>query len=105
MPEVARKDSTDLVFSPDGSGVCCSAPAVHSTDKGSSDVKVNGIGVVRIGDPMIPHQYPGPCCATHAPALSTASSTVRVNGRFLARKGDAYAGHVIITGSGNVNAG
>ena len=106
MPAVARKDSEDTVASPDGSGICCSSASTQSTDKGSSDVFVNGIGVVRQGDAMITHDYQGPCCNPHAPVLTTYSSTVFVNGKGLGRKDDAYGGdHIISSGSGNVFAG
>jgi uncharacterized Zn-binding protein involved in type VI secretion len=105
MPAVARKNSVDQVQSPHGTGVCCVSPTIHSTDQGSSDVFVNGIGVVREDDTMIPHTYPGPCCDIHVPPLKRFSSKVYVNGKRLARIGDVYilAGdHVIITGSSNV---
>lgn len=105
MPEVARKDSTDTVSSPDGSGFCCGSPSTQSTDKGSDDVFVNNIGVVREGDAMITHNYPGPCCNPHAPTLSTFSSTVFVNNKAIGRKGDEYSSHIITSGSADVFAG
>lgn len=106
MPEVARKDSIDRVQSPHGSGVCCVNPTVHSTDKGSDNVIVNGHGVVREGDTMIPHLTSDGCCGIHAPPLTTYSSTVFINGKRVGRKGDEYeGGHVIITGSDNVIIG
>ena len=106
MPEVARKDSKDTVNSPDGSGICCASPAVHSTANGSSTVFVNGIGVVRKDDPMIVHPFPGPpCCSIHAPKLSSFSSSVFANGLNLGRKGDVYSAHVISSGSSDVFAG
>lgn len=105
MPAVARKDSADSVQSPHGSGFCCVSPAVHSTDQGSDNVFVNGIGVVREDDLMIPHTYPGPCCAVHSAPLKKFSSKVYVNGKRMGRLGDVYVAagdHVIISGSGNV---
>ena len=105
MPAVARKNSVDAVQSPHGTGLCCVSPMVHSTDDGSTNVFVNGIGVVREDDEMIPHTYPGPCCNIHAPTLKKFSSKVYVNGKRMARIGDSYilAGeHVIISGSSNV---
>jgi hypothetical protein len=105
MPEVARKSSTDTVASPDGSGICCASPTTHSTDIGSTTVFCDGIGVVREDDAMISHTYPGPCCATHAPILTTYSATVYANGKRLGRKGDAYSGHVISSGSSTVFCG
>lgn len=105
MPSVARMSSTDTVDSPDGSGICCASSSVQSTDAGSGNVFANGIGVVRLGDTMIPHPFPGPCCVIHAPALSSSSGSVFVNGKGIGRLGDDYSGHVISSGSGNVIAG
>lgn len=106
MAQAARKDSTDTVASPDGSGACCGSPSTQSTDEGSSNVYVNGIGVVREGDKMITHDFDGPCCNPHAPVLSTYSSSVYVNGKRVGRKGDKYGGdHEISSGSSNVYFG
>lgn len=105
MSAIARKSSTDTVASPDGSGHCCKDPSTQSTDQGSDNVFVNGIGVVREGDAMITHLYNGPCCNPHAPVLSTFSGTVWCNGRRVGRVGDAYDGHIISSGSPNVFAG
>lgn len=105
MPAIARKDSADQVQSPHGTGVCCVDPEKHTTDEGSPNVFINGIGVVREGDRMIEHTYPGPCCNPHRPPLKVFSSKVFANGKRIARIGDKYieAGeHVIITGSPNV---
>ena len=109
---VARKSGTDSVASPDGtvSGEClpgvpiCDAASTQATAAGASTVRVNGIGVVRIGDKMKSHPH-GCACPNHAPALSSSSSTVRVNGKGLGRVGDAYSGHIISSGSSNVRAG
>lgn len=105
MPAVARKDSTDTVDSPDGAGVCCVDSSIQSTDKGSGNVFVNSIGVVRKDDAMITHDYPGPCCNPHAPLLSTYSGTVFANSKNIGRLGDEYDAHVISSGSSNVFAG
>jgi uncharacterized Zn-binding protein involved in type VI secretion len=104
LPEAARKQSVDTVASPDGSGVCCVDPTTQSTDIGSDNVFVNGIGIVREDDPMIPHTSDdGGCCVQHAPRLSTYSSTVFINGKRAGRKGDMYGGdHQISSGSSNV---
>lgn len=109
MPEVARKSQVDLVASPDGTpgtpcdaGFICNSPSIQATDAGSSDVFIMGIGVVREGDAMIPHPAPICGCPLHAPTLSTFSSRVYANGRRIGRIGDAYAGHVIITGAATV---
>lgn len=103
MPEVARKDRTEQVFSPDGSGNYCESPTIQASEVGSDDVFANNIGVVRIGDPMVEH--PGPGCAGHAPPLSVASPNVFANNRAVGRKGDLYGGdHILLTGSPNVFA-
>lgn len=106
MPAIARKDSTDSVQSPHGTGPNCVNPEVHSTNEGSNNVFVNGIGVVREGDKMISHNQPG--CTTHEPVLKKFSSQVYANGKRIGRVNDAYveAGdHVIKSGSSNVNDG
>ena len=105
MPKCARKDGVDSVASPDGAAICCPAPTTQETDEGSDDVFVNGIGSVRFGDDMIPHEYPGPCCNIHHPSLSSASTTVFVNGQGMGRLGDDYSAHYISSGSSNVYAG
>jgi uncharacterized Zn-binding protein involved in type VI secretion len=108
MPAVARKNSVDSVQSPHGTGFCCVVPTVHSTDEGSSTVFINGIGVVREGDKMIEHTYPGPCCDLHAPTLTVYSAFVYAEGKRIARIGDKYVAageHVIISGSPNVYDG
>ena len=86
--------------------ICCVDPSTQYTDEGSGDVFVNGIGVVREGDAMITHNYPGPCCDPHAPTLSTYSYKVFVNGKGIGRKDDVYGGdHTISSGSEDVFAG
>lgn len=103
MPEVARKDGVELVFSPDGSGSECESPTLQRSFQGSGDVFANSIGVVRLGDAMIPHSGPG--CGTHAPTLSQGSPNVFANNRQLGRRGDVYGGnHILLTGSPNVFA-
>ena len=104
MPAVARKDSTDTVASPDGSGVCCGSPSTQSTDQGSSNVRAEGVGVVRKDDGMITHDFAGPCCNPHTPKLTTFSGTVFANGKNLGRKGDEYSGHTISSGASTVFA-
>lgn len=107
MPEIARKNSTDTVASPDGAGPCCGFPSTQTTNQGSNDVFINNVGAVRLGDAMISHSNPIPfCCASHAPTLSSCSSTVFINGKGVGRKGDVYGGnHTITSGSNNVFAG
>ena len=103
MPAVARGDSVDAVQAPHGTGPNCASPEVYSTDKCSSNVFVNGIGVVRENDAMISHSTVG--CTSHAPLLLSFSSKVYVNGKRMGRVGDEYIGdgnHPIISGSSNV---
>lgn len=100
---VARKDGVDTVYSPHGTGYQCQSPTIQRTDKGSGDVFINGVGVVRAGDAMITHPQPG--CTPHSPTLSTYSSTVFANGKGIGRVGDTYSGHPITSGSSNVFGG
>lgn len=106
MPEVARGDRVDQVRSQTGSGNKCAFPTLTSTDERSPNVRVNGVGAVRLGDKVLSHSAAG--CVPESPPLSTASKTVRVNGRGIGRKGDNYVGsgyNLIETGSSNVRAG
>ena len=88
-------------------------PTTQASAAGSSDVKVNGIGVVREGDAMASHPDGNPCVGSpvnHAPALSSFSSTVFVNGKGMGRIGDKYDSdghfdHTIASGSSNVFCG
>ena len=105
MPKCARKAGVDTVASPDGAAICCPAPTTQYTNVGSNNVFVNAIGSVRLGDIMNVHPYPGPCCAPHAPALSSASTTVFVNGQGRGRYNDYYSDHRRSSGSSNVFAG
>ncbi len=68
----------------------------------SNNVKINGIGAVRLGDSWAVH-----CCVScHSSVSSAGSSTVKVNGKPLVRKGDAIAcGSKANTCSSNVTAG
>ena len=104
MPAVARGNGTEPVATAHGAGRGCNSPTTQATDACSGDVFVNGIGVVREGDPMKSHPAPG--CSPHAPGLGSFSGTVKVNGKGMGRQGDIYpGGHTISSGSGNVNAG
>ena len=111
MPNVARKNAVDLVDSPDGNPgtpcdggakKICDVPSIQATAAGSSDVFIEGIGVVREGDAMIAHPAPVCGCSPHAPALSVFSALVFANGLRIGRIGDSYDGHVIITGASTV---
>ena len=106
MPEIARKDMIDQVASPDGTGVCSASPSTQFTDEGSSNVKVEGYGVVRQGDKMKIHNFAGPGDTPHQPVLTTYSNKVFVNGKGVGRKGDLYGSdHPISTGSSKVIVG
>lgn len=102
MPEVARKSGADSVSTKHG------CQSVTTTDEGSSNVFVNGIGVVRRGDKNMSHTAPiGPrgSCRPHTMALSSYSGTVFANGLNIGRRGDRYGIEEIISGSTNVFAG
>lgn len=75
-----------------------------ATDECSSDVFVNGVGVVRLGDLSKKHSYKkGKSCTPHQVPLKTASDTVIINGKRAGRKGDEYKDNEILsTGSGDV---
>lgn len=102
MPAAARMAGVDIVNSPDGAGLCCASPSTQQTAAGSPNVIVNGVGIVRAGDPMVVHPFPGPCCVPHAPGLTSFSPNVYANGKLVGRLGDDYSAHVIASGSPNV---
>jgi hypothetical protein len=100
MPAVARKSGNDSVSTGHG----CDATTV--TAEGSSDVRVNSIGVVRAEDKCEVHLVlVGDSCVPHTVPLTSYSGTVRANSKGIGRKDDAYSGHAITSGSGNVFAG
>jgi uncharacterized Zn-binding protein involved in type VI secretion len=73
---------------------------------GSGNVFVNGRPWSRQGDVNTVHLLPGSPCPPHAAAISSGSSTVKVNGRGAGRVGDAISGCTsVAAGSGNVFAG
>ena len=91
---VSRKGDID-------SGHGCFPPRVSIT--GSPDVFINSIEALRQDD-----QYGVHVCLTnsHSSTVSGGSATVFVNGKPLARIGDAIAcGSIIAQGSANVFAG
>lgn len=84
------------------SGHSCYPPSASVS--ASSNVLVNKKGALRVGDSYVPHCCPKPGC--HTPVQAKGSGTVIVNGKQLARLGDATAcGAVVVSGSGNVLAG
>jgi uncharacterized Zn-binding protein involved in type VI secretion len=100
MPAIARKDGTDTILTGHG----CDVTTV--TDKGSSDVLVNGIGACRLGDAIRIHTIPyGPYCVSHTAYIIGGSSTVFVNGIPVARLTDSADAGIIVTGSSDVFAG
>ena len=83
------------------SGHGCHPPRVN--DSASSNVFINGLGAHRVGDHWVTH-----CCGNncHDGTMSGGSGKVFVNGKPLARVGDAIScGSVAAKGSGNVFAG
>jgi uncharacterized Zn-binding protein involved in type VI secretion len=72
----------------------------------STDVFANGLGVERQGDPSVEHYYKvGKNCVPHTVTITGGSSTVFVNGKPIARVGDAIDLGQITDGSGDVFAG
>lgn len=113
MPEAARGDATETVdtvhpavgdLNPDDGIACDAAPTTTSTDVCSGKVFAEGIGVVRFGDAVTGHTFPG--CATHSPGLNSGSDKVTIEGKKAGRKGDTYGcGAKITSGSGKVSIG
>lgn len=98
MPLIARKDGQDAVDTihvstgdavPNDGIICDASPQTIATDEGSSDVFVEGYGVVRKDDKEESHTIP-PACATHQTGLGTYSPSVYANGKQIGRKGDTY---------------
>ena len=103
MPGVARGDGIDSVAVPHGTGLNCASPIVSATDDCSTNVFINGTGVVRKDDAMESHPNVG--CVAHAPGLSTHSSNVYANNKKIGDLGDTYGcGGVISSASTNVFA-
>lgn len=99
MPGIARKNGVDTIATGHG----CDATTV--TDTGSSDVFVNGIGVVRKNDLTAVHLIPsGPACVPHVVSLSSYSPDVFANGLNVGREQDSYNGHTLTSGSSTVFA-
>jgi len=105
MPGIARMSGADSATTshPAVGKKCAVAPTGTATSGGSGDVFVNGIGVVRNGDPVASHTFPG--CGSHTPGLASFSGNVFANGLNIGRLGDTYGcGATITSGSGNVIA-
>lgn len=105
MPAVARKDGVDSAFTVHNAigQECRDAPTTTATDQGSSNVFVENVGAVRVGDAVEVHNQPG--CTPHAPPLAEGSPTVFVNNQACGRLGDTYGcGAIITSGAGTVFA-
>lgn len=77
--------------------------APRISDSASTDVFVNGIGAVRVGDHWAVHCDSNGC---HDGVQATGSSTVFVNGLAVARIGDSIScGDTVAIGSTDVFAG
>ena len=73
---------------------------------GSPDVYVNNIKWSRQGDVNTTHLLPGAPCPSHAAAIASGSSTVKVNNVGAGRIGDGISGCTsVAAGSSNVFAG
>lgn len=100
MPAVARKSETDTIDTGHG------CTATTTTDEGSSDVFINGIGACRVGDAITIHTTPsGYKCVPHTAFINEGSSSVFVNNKSIARKGDSADEGKITSGSPTVFAG
>lgn len=100
MPAVCR-DIIDLGATGHGCTAFIGVVATQST------VRANGIPIVRLFDPALPHTWPvDTYCVPHLGAkVWTASMTVRVNGIGVARTGDFFDFGVMLPASPNVFAG
>jgi len=96
MPAVTRIGDADVAH--------CSG---MTRAQGSTDVKVNGIGVSRQGDVNTSHLTPIDApCPPHTAAITTGSTTVFVNGKGCGRVGDGITACTsVAAGSSNVFAG
>lgn len=107
MPAAARSQGEDTVLSLTGAGgesQGCPAPLETSTDQGSSDVLINGVGAVRIGDAVAFHRAIG--CGPDLSTLTSASSKVFANNQGVGIIGGQYTSDNIITsGSRDVFVG
>ena len=72
-----------------------------------STVRANGIPIVRLNDPALPHTWlVGIYCVPHPFAkINLASATVRAEGKGVARVGDSFDFGAMFEGSSNVRAG
>jgi len=94
MPKVTRLGDVCT-----GHGCFPSRPSVQ----GSQNVFVNGIPVIRLGDPYAAHGCA--VCVPHGAVLQAGSTMVMVNNRPIGRVGDPLScGSLVQVGSPNVEA-
>ncbi len=103
MPKVCR-DIIDLGATGHGCTTFIGVKATQST------VRANGIPIIRLFDPALPHTIqnpsPPPACIAHNGAkVNLASFTVRAEGKGVARVGDSFDFGAMAFGSNNVRAG
>ena len=99
MPAVSRKgDSLST-------GHACAGTTILDTP-GQSTVFANSILIARVSDKTVSHPFPPiPICAPHVANVNAGSSTVRVVGLPIARKGDSADAGAMTQGSSNVFSG
>ena len=99
MPAVCR-DIIDLGATGHGCTPVIGVVATQST------VKANGIPIVRLNDPALPHTWPvGIYCVPHLLAkINLASATVLAQGKGVARTGDSFDRGAMLPASPNVFA-
>lgn len=103
MPAIAKGSETVTASIPHPT-----CDAITYTEQCSTNVRVNGIGIVRAGDLVAIHTVKvGTVCTPHQTALTTFSSSVKVNGLGVGRVGDTYGcGCTILSYAGStVNVG
>ena len=99
MPAVSRKGDTL------STGHACTGTTTLNTP-GQSTVFANRILIARVTDPTVSHPFPPlPPCAPHVAKVNAGSSTVRVCGLSIARKGDSADAGAMTKGSSNVFSG
>ena len=101
MPEVTRDGDATTT------GHLCDATTTVTGP--STDVFCNNLGVERKTDPAAAHTIPNsadpPVCVAHSATITEGSSTVFVNSKAIARKGDSCDSGEITEGSPTVFAG
>tara|TARA_R110000737_G_scaffold194862_1_gene215933 strand:- start:185 stop:490 length:306 start_codon:yes stop_codon:yes gene_type:complete len=94
----------------DGKGTVATKHACDTattTDKCSTTVFVEDIGVVRAGDDNTSHTFPPTdSCPSHTVALSSYSESVRADGEWIGRVGDFYGlEEITVAGQATVSSG